>query len=288
MILAVGELLIDLITTDMVADLSESNHLQVRAGGSAANLASFCAKNHIPVTFVASVGSDGFGETAIRHMEESGVASQYISRISHIPTTIIVVGKSHGTPEFIPYRGADTHIPVVDSLLIDACTIFHTTSFALSTGDAQTNILSAMQQASKAGKSVSVDWNYAEKIWGGNNNSKAVFQEIMKYRPLLKVSGDDMSRFLGDHHSLEDIKTYLAQLPCTVVCLTCGAEGVWYKTSTANWEHRSSLPTRVIDVTGAGDAFWSGFMGAYIQNAAISEAIHQGLLTARERLEQRL
>jgi sugar/nucleoside kinase (ribokinase family) len=288
MILAIGELLIDMVTTDLVDDLSQSASLQVKAGGSCANFAAFCSSFGAEVTLVAAVGKDGLGKLLIQHLEERGLATAHISRLPNHFTSVIMVGKSHATPEFIPYRDADYHIPAIDAGLVAQCDILHSTAFALSRKPAKDHILAAFEQAVTLGKLISVDWNYAEKIWGTVNDAQEVFNTLQSYQPLLKVSLDDVQRFWHIGADVEAAKKILDQYEMRVVCLTCGADGVWYREGKQPWRYKSTLPANVIDVTGAGDAFWSGFLSTYVRSRPLDECIDMALEKARDRIEQRV
>lgn len=288
MILVAGELLIDMVTTELVTDLSKTNTLQIKAGGSAANFARFCKKLGADVNLVATVGKDGFGEFALQAIKESGLLTNYIKQLTCHNTSVIVVGKSHSTPEFIPYRDADNHIEPVPDKLIAQCTVFHTTAFALSRQPAQDKIMEAFDKIIKAKKLISIDWNYAKKIWGQNNNAAILFDSIMSYRPLLKISMDDACRFWNIDNDIEEVKQKLDHYNYELVCLTNGANGVYYKKNGNPWNHKPNLPTNVIDVTGAGDAFWSGFITCYLSNYSLEPSIDMALKVAKDRLEQRI
>ncbi|WP_290708353.1 carbohydrate kinase family protein, partial [Flavihumibacter sp. CACIAM 22H1] len=166
--------------------------------------------------------------------------------------------------------------------------LLHTTAFGMSKEPAQTHILTAIKQASVAGIQLSVDWNYAEKIWGPENNASLIFKAILSFRPLLKLSLDDASRFLGTPQSIESAKEFLSNFQTTVSCLTCGSEGVWYKVQDQNWQFREALPVEVKDSTGAGDSFWAGFVHAWLNGQAIDKAIELALHTAARRLKGEL
>ena len=286
MILAIGELLVDLISSDVVNNLSESKSFDVKKGGSCGNFAIFCKKQKVPLTLVAAVGDDGFGKMIVDSLVKDGVNTKYILQHKYLETSVIVVGKSHANPDFIPYRQADYHIGVIDEQLINDSAIIHTTAFALSRQPAQTNILNAILQADNAGKTISVDWNYALKIWGHNNNAQDIFEQIIGTKPLLKVSMDDVDRFWGAENNIDNAKKILEKFVTTATCLTCGENGVWYRIESNEWQYKPVLPTNVIDVTGAGDAFWSGFVSSYIKKETVDVCIDNALYLAKQRLEQ--
>ena len=286
MILAIGELLVDLISSEIVNDLSETKSLNVKTGGSCGNFAIFCKKQGAPLKLIAAVGKDGFGKTILNSLQCDGVNTDHVLQHKYLETSVIVVSKSYATPDFIAYRNADFNIDIIPEHLIEENEIIHTTAFALSRQPAQKNILNALSYANSIGKTISVDWNYALKIWGHDNNAQEVFEKIIAMKPLLKVSLDDVDRFWGAKNNIENAKQILEKFITKATCLTCGENGVWYRIENDEWKYKPVLPTKVIDVTGAGDAFWSGFVCSYIKKENIETCIDNALYMAKQRLEQ--
>lgn len=287
-VLAIGESLIDAVSTEFVNDLSEARLLQLHPGGSPANFCRFLHQLGSTAKLVAAVGADGLARIILNDMAAKGIDHSYIATIEHQPTTIILVGKTKGTPDFIPYRGADQFIGKVPDNLILESSIIHTTAFALSKEPAQGNILSAMHMAKSLGKTVSIDWNYAEKIWGQGNNAKMVFEKLMTLSPLLKFSLDDAERFFGIGQDTAMAKKILEKYATRVTCLTCGSDGAWFRRGDEPWLHVAAKPVQVKDSTGAGDSFWAGFTHAYLQQLPVGECISLALDTAARRLEGKL
>jgi fructokinase len=144
--------------------------------------------------------------------------------------------------------------------------------------------MAAFAMANAKGIAVSVDWNYAEPVWGRNNDASEVFRQLMQYQPLLKVSMDDVERFKGKALNTETAKHYLQTLPAGIICLTCGAEGVWYKSDESDWQHMPAVPVIVKDATGAGDAFWAGFLTDWMAGQLLANCVQRGIVTAAQRL----
>jgi fructokinase len=283
-VLAIGEALIDAVTTDFVTDLSEARTLGLHPGGSPANLCRFVRSGGGAATLVAAVGRDGLGKILLDAIAASGIATDYVQQLAGRATSLIVVGRSRGTPDFIAYRDADRFLQPVDGALIAGAAVVHTTAFALSLSPARQTILDAFAEARARGIAVSVDWNYAEPIWGRDNDAGDVFKQVLQYRPLLKVSLDDVQRFTGRPLTVEAAKNYLRALPTRVTCLTCGAEGVWYKSDRPGWQHVPAEPVVVKDATGAGDAFWAGFLTAWMAGQPPEGCVRRGIATAARRL----
>ncbi|MBL7727645.1 MAG: carbohydrate kinase family protein, partial [Dinghuibacter sp.] len=164
----------------------------------------------------------------------------------------------------------------------------HSTAFALSKAPAQHRILDALQAAYASGKKVSADWNYSPQIWGPDNDAPALFEQLMQYAPLLKLSMDDVARFWGPETGIDAARQMMERYNTTAVCITCGADGVWYRLHNGVWQHRNAKPVKVTDPTGAGDSFWSGFITSYLNNRPIDDCIDTALETASLKLQGKL
>ncbi len=287
-VLAIGEALIDAVTTEFVTDLSEARTLNLHPGGSPANLCRFVRSDGGAATLVAAVGRDGLGKILLDAVAATGIPTGHVQQLAGHATSLIVVGRSRGTPDFIPYRDADRFLQPVDEALIAAASVVHTTAFALSKPPARDAILDAFGKAHAQGIAVSVDWNYAEPVWGTGNDAAAVFDQVVQYRPLLKVSLDDVQRFTGQALTVETARAYLLGVPVGVTCLTCGAEGVWYKGYGEDWRHLPAEPVVVRDATGAGDAFWAGFLTGWMAGQPTEGCVQRGIVTAARRLRGEL
>jgi sugar/nucleoside kinase (ribokinase family) len=283
--LAIGELLADIISENYVNDVSEAKSFRLHAGGSPANVCGTLKWMGIQTALVSCVGEDNLGNYLINALKKIGLSSDHITRSKTYPTSIVMIGKSKGTPDFIAYRGADAQLDRIDNMLLQQSSIIHTSAFALSKNPAQHHILEAMSWANTKEKTISVDWNYAPEMW--DSGGPMVFQQICSMHPLLKISLDDISRFKGKTLSADDAKNYLDALPARVICLTCGKEGVWYKSSTdLSWHFEPAIKiTEVTDTTGAGDAFWSGFIAGYLRGKPLQQCVAEGVHWAGKKIK---
>ncbi len=279
-ILVIGEILVDLISTNLVNNLGKAEGFTMFAGGSAANFSRFFSRCQKDVKLIASVGKDGFGQFLLQALADEGVSLAFIAQHNSNPTSIILVGKSINTPDFIPYRGADNIILEIEESTIKDASIIHSTAFALSKQPAQQSILSAFSKAFSEQIPISIDWNYSEKIWGCKHDAEKVFKEIQQFNPIFKFSSDDVDRFAGTKLNLNCQLAFLNEIQAKAICLTCGSKGVYFKTTTSEWQHIAAQPIEVKDATGAGDAFWAGFMSQWIDGKSIDDCVKKGIETA--------
>lgn len=284
-VLAIGELLVDFISEDYHHDLSEARKFNMFQGGSPAN---FCANlNWLGITskLIASVGKDGAGKFLIQQLEHCGLDTSDITSVESLPTSLVLVAKSLGTPDFVAYRMADRFIKINQMDWLKEVHVLHTSAFALSLEPARTIILDAFKQASQEGLLLSIDWNYAPGIWT-NGGGEKVFQDIISLNPLLKLSKDDYERFFGlTQMDVSQAKEYLGSLGLSFCCLTCGADGVWFKTKESEWKHLAANKIeKVLDTTGAGDAFWAGFISGFLSSGNYELGVENGLKTAAQKV----
>lgn len=285
-VLVIGELLADLISEKDIESLAFSSGFIMSQGGSSANLCANLKWMNVDAELIGAVGDDGLGSYLINEIKEAGLSDKYLTRLPNYQTSLVLVGKSKYTPDFIAYRSADIQINKIEDSLINEAELLHTTAFALSKDPAKSNILNAFSKAYKMGKYLSVDWNYAPSIWN-NDDGNSVFKQLCRFKPLIKISLDDIERFTGRELSIEESMQELNDIDARVICLTCGKDGVWFKKENEAWFHKSALPVQtVVSVTGAGDAFWAGFLAHFIKDKAIEDCIDNALLVAKNKIEK--
>lgn len=283
--LAIGELLADVISIDYCDNLQEARNFRVFQGGSPSNVAANLCWMGKAADVVACVGDDGVGRFLVAEIKKAGIKGNHIQWSQAHPTSLVLVTRSKGTPDFLAYRMADAQLKPVEEHLLASAAIIHTTAFALSKNPARQAIMSAFQQAGALGKMLSVDWNFAPSIWG-EEDGKEVFHQLLQLHPFVKVSLDDMERFFG-RHSAEEYKNLLQDYGAAFICLTCGKDGVWYKSRQGDWQYASAMPVaEVVDTTGAGDAFWAGFLSALLEGKKEAESVSFALSVAAKKVQQ--
>ncbi len=264
-VVVAGEVLVDFITTETVDDLATSARFERHAGGSPANLATNLARLGVPVTLVATVGDDSLGRFVTREIERTGVATRFTTRVED-PTSVVTVARSAGTPDFAVYRTADRYLTpdqLPDRLLRQA-RVFHTSGFALSREPARATLLDAARRAGRLGLAVSIDVNFAPRSDARRAEKQDAARQILALGPLVKCSRDDLARLWGADAADDDAAVgRLVGLGASLVCLTRGADGalvVW----DGGRAEVAAEPVEPVDATGAGDAFWSGFLAAWL------------------------
>ena len=275
-IICIGEVLIDFIGHEMNTSINRTKDYHRFMGGSPTNVAVNAARIGLNPLLVASCGQDGLGDYIIRKLKSNNLEISSIKKINSVPTSIILVSKSTETPDFIPYRQADCDITLeqLPDEIIQEAKIFHTTCFALSKNPARDTILNRAKKAKEYGLKLSIDLNFSERIWPNREEAKEIISEYLKNDPLLKISEDDCYRLFASVKSEDYIFDYFHDLGVSTICLTKGKNGVVVSDKVHGLFYQEAEHIREVkDTTGAGDAFWTGFLYSQIKGESIKTSI---------------
>ncbi|SEF72585.1 carbohydrate kinase family protein [Flavobacterium urumqiense] len=275
-IICAGEVLIDFIGHEVNTSINRTKDYHRFLGGSPTNVAVNASRLGLKSALIATCGQDGLGEYIVRKLKENNVITTQVKKLEGVPTSIILVSKSSGTPDFIPYREADYQIvqSQISDELLKSAKIFHTTCFALSKDPARTTILESAKRAKQLGLLTSIDINFSERIWPDREEAKIVLKDYLSTNPLVKLSEDDCYRLFAESKTEDFIFEYFHELGASTICLTKGKDGVVLSNTDFGMFHQKALPIEDIkDTTGAGDAFWTGFLYAQLENKNLEESI---------------
>lgn len=275
-IISIGEVLIDFIGHEINTSINRTKDYHRFLGGSPTNVAVNASRLGLNAVLVASCGQDGLGDYVVRKLKSNNVITSQIRKSESAPTSVIFVSKSTETPDFIPYRQADCEIfesQLPDAMIADS-RIFHTTCFALSKNPARETILNRAQKAKELGLQLSIDINFSERIWSDREEAKNILKEYLANDPLVKLSEDDCYRLFAEVKTEDYIFDYFHNLGATTICLTKGKNGVVVSDLKQGLFFQKALQINEIkDTTGAGDAFWTGFLYAKMEQKNLNDCI---------------
>ncbi|MFD2670173.1 carbohydrate kinase family protein [Marinicrinis sediminis] len=282
-LLTVGELLIDLISADY-EDNFESSLYQKCFGGSPSNIAMNVKKLGIQSMVASAVGEDGLGTFLIQHLQEAGIDTSCVQQVDHA-TSMVLVTKSQDSPVPIFYRGADYYLAFTPSLsaAIANAKIVHFSCWPISMQPARHTIEQMLEAARQQQALVCFDPNYHPMIWQRGENGIEYVKSMIGKADIVKPSEDDAERLFGPDTPENQVRKFLA-LGAKLVIMTLGREGALVSNGQET-ERFETLATEVVDTTGAGDAFWSGFYTGITTGQTIREALQLGFAVSAYKLK---
>ncbi len=285
-LVAVGELVVDLISTQMAPAVERAESFRRFLGGQAANVARNVSLLGGRAALVACIGADGLGLYVQQELDRAGVDTGYLQVNPRVPTTTVLIVRNSATPEFLVYRGADALLAPEDLPLeaIARSRAVHASAFALSREPARSAVLRAMEAGREAGALISFDPNYHPSIWN-DGDPLEVLPQACRFADIVKPSLDDCRRIWGAEADADDCARHFLDWGARVVVVTLGARGSLLALSDGTRQEIHPHAVAVTDVTGAGDAMWAGLLMGILDGLSPHEAAEMGQFMAERKLE---
>src|SRR6478735_3310390 len=257
-ILCIGEALIDMICTDKGSPLSAGQHFLKKAGGAPTNVAAAIAALGGDVELAAKVGSDPFGKHLVEVMQGFGVSTKWMLQDNNFFTTFAFVSlMEDGERDFIFNRGADGELSrtETEAIDLDQFGIIHFGSAtAFLPGPLQAAYQGLLQRALQKNLFISFDPNYRHLLF--KNNVQTFIDQSWNFLEscnFFKLSDEEAFLITGAA-TLTDAVKILNKKTSAIFAITIGKEGTMLN---INQETITipSIHVKVVDTTGAGDAF---------------------------------
>ncbi len=257
-----------------VAETIMGSNFVLGPGGKGSNQSVAAAKAGAKVTFISKIGRDAFGDLAMRTLEGAGVEPR-LTVVDDQPTgaAFIFVDEVTGDNAIIVVAGAAGTLSEADVEAQRGC-IESSSVFVTQLEQPLEAALRGLQIARAAGVTTIFnpapakafpDTFYSLCDYIAPNEVEAA--EIVGFA----INTDEDARRAGDMLLAKGAKAVL---------LTLGARGVLYHTAGQSVRLPAFKAGKVIDTTGAGDAFLGGFASALSRGLEPLDAVKFGCVTA--------
>ncbi len=260
-IVALGELLVDF--TEYGRSPGGSRLFEQNPGGAPANVLAAAARCGCSTALISKVGADLHGRFLIDALAQAGVDVSGVSVTPDAFTTLAFVALSdqgERTFSFARRHSADTQLRPEDipAGLSEQAAIFHVGSLSLTEEPARSATWQAVSRAKAAGALISYDPNYRAALWPSEAAAAEQMRALLPCADLVKLSQEETALLTG-YSDPERAARALTDSGVGCAAVTLGAAGALV---CANGQTGTvpgfSVP--VVDTTGAGDAFWGGFL----------------------------
>ncbi len=253
-------------------------------GGSPSNIAMNVKKLGANSLIASAVGEDGLGKFLINHLKNTNIDTSYIQQVDYA-TSMVLVTKSMTSPVPIFYREADYQLSYTSRLekALKNSKIVHFSCWPISRMPVRNTIEKIIEEARKNNMLVCFDPNYHPMIWQKGEDGVEYVKSIISKVDIVKPSEDDAERLFGTDSYENQVEKFL-KLGAKLVIMTLGKDGA----IVSNGEEIvkfNTLASEVVDTTGAGDAFWSGFYTAIVKGYTIRESLTLGFAVSAYKLK---
>ena len=258
---ALGEILIDF--TPCGKSESGQRLFEQNPGGAPANVLTALSRFGRKTAFIGKVGKDMHGNFLKEVLVENNISVEGLVEDENVFTTLAFVDLSEtGERSFSFARkpGADTMLNEMEikCALISECKVFHIGSLSLTADPVKQATLKALAIAKEAGCIISYDPNYRAPLWDSKEDAIREMRSVIPFVDVMKLS-DEETELLTDSADPEAAAKKLISQGISLVAVTLGEKGTLVALKDV-CVHVPAYEVNVVDSTGAGDAFWGGFL----------------------------
>ena len=277
-VVCVGEALIDRIRNK--SNQGFTNFL----GGAPANVACALRKLKIDSVFVGRLGSDNYGKNFIVKFKELKVNLHFLQLDNDAPTRVVNVDRDQFGDRFFSGFEASSHscfadealskkliekeLPNLEKFFLETKYLVTGTILLSSPISAET-IFFLLEQANKFNVKIIIDLNWREVFWDYSHFSSKIVQkerlniikQFLNQSHILKLAKEE-AILLFDNTNPYAISQQLANLP--EVIITDGANPISWFINGNQGTTEVFKSHKILDTTGAGDAFLAGLISKLI------------------------
>ncbi|MBZ1348898.1 MAG: carbohydrate kinase family protein [Candidatus Liptonbacteria bacterium] len=234
-----------------------SKKILFSAGGNALNAAVTFSRQGYKTAVIAKVGKDALAEDIFKKIKKESIYSSLIKTDKQLPTSCSVILLSKGERAIMNYPGANHNLKLKDINLADLKSKWWYVSLA---GEAYKILPPLLEFAEKNGILVALN----PSTYHLRNNSKGL-KDFFKKINLLIVNEDEASLITGiSFKNKKKVFKKLDEMVPSIVAVTSGSKGV--SVSDGKFIYEAGIfNAKVVDRTGAGDAFGSGFVSGLMR-----------------------
>ena len=255
----------------------KTKNVTMKVGGDAANVSLNLAGMGLPVKLVGNVSDNPFGNFSLDTLRNGGVdiSSVYTDSKTGSGTSLLFFD-TRNTKHSACFWGGNTSLTpdmITDSML-ESASHMHIGSLINLQSFTAAPTQDLIRRAKEHGMTVSVD------VSGGVRASKEerqVLLDVMPYADVFTLNDGELSELLGTRDPLEAAEMLAPRAPGLLI-LKLGKDGLF-----ATDYHGLSLllpsfadPSLIEDVTGAGDAFISGYIAGRLNGCSREQSLVLG------------
>lgn len=271
-IVAVGDANVDLIAPveslpDKGGEVS-TDKLHKCAGGSAANLCVALARLGLDSRFIGRVSNDSLGHFLIDNFRKEKVDISQLQIDEKVGTGLQFIAITRdGERTMYGFRGANIYLSAdeIDMGCVESSRFLHISGYALLSDPQRKTTVKILKVARGAGALVSLDVGVLPATRVANRVCS-----ILRSVDILFLGGLEVSALVGTKNPEKAAEDILKFGP-KIVVLKLGRKGCFILTEMER-VRSPAFPIKIVDTTGAGDAFDAGFLTGVIRGWGFKRA----------------
>lgn len=242
---------------------ADVNKIDFSTGGGATNAAVTFARQGIHAIFMGTIGEDPAGHAVLHDLDKEGVDAQHVSYSKTLNTGYsALLLAPNGERTILTYRGASTHYDIdnFDLSEVEADWLY------VSSMAGSFEVIDKIFEQAKA-QDMKVFFNPGKGELAHPDKLKGLLEDV----DALSVNRDEAALIVEGVSSEELARHLLHYVPVAIV--SDGPNGVVATDGKTIVSAGMYDDVPVIDRTGAGDAFGSGFLSQWAQGKSLKDSI---------------
>lgn len=272
-------------TMGLFVRVDNSDRFQRLYVGAESNVAVALARLGHRVRWVSRLGEDDLGDYIAGQLNNEGVEA--VVERDPDRNTGLMLKELHGDATAVRYYRHDSAASAIRSVpprVLDGAARLHLTGItpALSEG-CRRAVHELVDRASERDIRFSFDVNYRPPLWDDAREARRELLALAR-RAHLVFAGTDEAEFLTDTGDPQAFAHHLGLDGERQFVVKQGAHGATH-VAAGSCLHSPALPTTVVDLTGAGDAFAAGYLSATIRGASVLGRLQLGNMLASRAIQ---
>jgi len=242
---------------------ADVNNINFSTGGGATNAAVTFARQGLNAKFMGTIGHDPAGLAVLDDLDKEGVDTSFVSYSKQYSTgySILLLAPS-GERTILTYRGASTHYEEknFDLSEVEADWLY------LSSLAGNMNLLEKVFTQAKK-KNIKIFFNPGKDELRQTDKLKALLDDV----DILSVNKEEAGQIVDGANLEELVRRLLTYVK--VVIVSDGPNGVMASDGKTIVRAGMYEDVKVVDRTGAGDAFGSGFLSKWAIGKSLKDSI---------------
>lgn len=253
-----------------LGDKTIVDHVRFALGGNAANVGVGLSKLGFNIAVFSEIGKDEFGEKILNELKKEKIDCSYMKQTEGTLSSVSIILTYKKERTIITEDAKREHEFNFSNL--DAKWVY-LTSLNKKWEGAYQKVLEFVKD-----KKVKLAFNPGTRqLDAGYEKIKGVLEET----EVLIVNKEEAGQLLAKEGTkIEDLLKDLKSLGPKAAVITDGTNGSYALDEDSKYYKNCNVDINSIERTGAGDAYSSGFLSAYMLNLGVEKAMHWGTLNA--------
>ena len=242
---------------------ADVNNINFSTGGGATNASVTFARQGLHAVFMGTIGHDPAGQAVLNDLDKEGVDSRLVSYSEHLSTGYsVLLLAPNGERSILTYRGASTHYDLKHFNLADIDAEWLYVSSMAGSMDVIANIFNQARE-----KGMKIFFNPGKGELAHPSKLKGLLDDV----EILSVNREEAMKIVEGGNSEELARHLLHYVSVAVV--SDGPDGVVATDGHSVVRAGMYEDVKVVDRTGAGDAFGSGFLSQWAIGRSLKDSV---------------